>query len=67
MPSCASSSRASSRAKGFEISWALGGAAGVEQALSEDYALIMLDVMMPDTDGFEVLRRIRRATRGLPC
>lgn len=49
--------------EGFEISWAPGGASGIEKALAEDYALIMLDVMMPDTDGFEVLRRIRQRSR----
>jgi two-component system response regulator CpxR len=49
--------------EGFEITWAPGGMSGIERALSEDYALIMLDVMMPDTDGFEVLRRIRRQSR----
>ena len=49
--------------EGFEISWAPNGAAGVERALAEDYSLIMLDVMMPDTDGFEVLSRIRQHRR----
>jgi two-component system response regulator CpxR len=49
--------------EGFEISWASGGASGIERALAEDYALIMLDVMMPDTNGFEVLRRIRQHSR----
>jgi two-component system response regulator CpxR len=49
--------------EGFEIVWAPGGEAGVERALAEDYALIMLDVMMPDADGFEVLQRIRRHSR----
>ena len=49
--------------EGFDISWAPSGAAGVERALAEDYSLIMLDVMMPDTDGFEVLRRIRQQSR----
>ena len=49
--------------EGFEISWALNGAAGIERALAHDYSLIMLDVMMPDTDGFEVLRRIRQHSR----
>jgi two-component system response regulator CpxR len=49
--------------EGFEISWAPNGGAGVERALAEDYSLIMLDVMMPDTDGFEVLRRIRQHSR----
>jgi two-component system response regulator CpxR len=49
--------------EGFAIRWAFGGIAGIEQALAEDYALIMLDVMMPDADGFEVLRRIRQQSR----
>jgi two-component system response regulator CpxR len=46
--------------EGFEIHWAPGGAAGIERALAEKYSLIMLDVMMPDTGGFEVLSRIRQ-------
>lgn len=49
--------------EGFAIRLATGGTAGIEQALAEDYSLIMLDVMMPDTDGFEVLRRIRQHSR----
>jgi DNA-binding response OmpR family regulator len=49
--------------EGFEISWAFNGEAGVERALAEDFSLIMLDVMMPDTDGFDVLRRIRLRSR----
>ncbi len=49
--------------EGFEISWAPSGDVGVERALAENYSLIMLDVMMPDTDGFDVLRRIRQHSR----
>src|SRR3979490_3179100 len=49
--------------EGFEISWAPNGAAGIERALAEDYALILLDVVSPDTDGFDVLRRIRQQSR----
>src|SRR5580698_5799191 len=49
--------------EGFAMSWAPNGAVGVEQALAGNYSLIMLDVMMPDTDGFEVLRRIRQQSR----
>jgi two-component system response regulator CpxR len=49
--------------EGFEIGWAANGAVGVERALKEDFALIMLDVMMPGTDGFDVLQRIRQQSR----
>ena len=49
--------------EGFAIDWVPGGIEGFERALAEDYSLIMLDVMMPDTGGFEVLRRIRERSR----
>src|SRR6266404_1273521 len=49
--------------EGFEITWAPGGDAGVARALAEPYSLIMLDVMMPDMDGFDVLRRVRQHSR----
>jgi two-component system response regulator CpxR len=49
--------------EGFAIDWVPGGTAGLERALSETYSLILLDVMMPDTDGFDVLRQIRRELR----
>src|ERR1700734_1199202 len=49
--------------EGFEIVWTSSGEAGIERALSETFSLIMLDVMMPDTNGFDVLRRIRQQSR----
>lgn len=49
--------------EGFAIDWSDRAAQGVERALAEDYALILLDVMMPDGDGFEALRRIRLRSR----
>src|SRR5215469_10706810 len=49
--------------EGFEISCVGGGAAAIERALAETYSLIMLDVMMPETDGFAVLNRIRQRSR----
>jgi len=49
--------------EGFEISWAPSGAVGVERAIAENYSLVILDVMLPDTDGFDVLRRIRQHSR----
>jgi DNA-binding response OmpR family regulator len=49
--------------EGFAVDRAADGSQGVGRALSESYALIMLDVMMPDLSGFEVLRRIRARSR----
>lgn len=45
--------------EGFQIDAVNGGAQGIERALSGDYALVVLDVMMPEMSGFDVLRRIR--------
>jgi DNA-binding response OmpR family regulator len=45
--------------EGFRVDSVHSGTPGVERALSGDYSLVVLDVMMPDMNGFEVLRRIR--------
>ena len=45
--------------EGFEMEAVNSGAAGAERALSRNYALVVLDVMMPEVNGFDVLRRIR--------
>ena len=45
--------------EGFHIDAVNGGAQGIERALSGEYALVVLDVMMPEMSGFDVLRRIR--------
>ena len=49
--------------EGFVVDRAADASQGVARALSGSYALIMLDVMMPDLSGFEVLRRIRACSR----
>lgn len=43
----------------YELSEAESGAAGVQCALELQPDLILLDVMMPEMDGFEVIRRLR--------
>src|SRR2546427_111213 len=45
--------------EGFQIESVNGGVSGAERALSGNYALVVLDVMMPGVNGFDVLRRIR--------
>jgi two-component system response regulator CpxR len=49
--------------EGFQIESVNGGASWVERALSGNYALVVLDVMMPGVNGFDVLRRIRAESR----
>ena len=50
-------------AKGYEVEAVARGADGAERALGGRFDLVVLDVMLPDLDGFEVCRRIR-ASRG---
>jgi pilus assembly protein CpaE len=45
---------------GYQISAATNGQQGLEKAFEEDPDLILLDVMMPDMDGYEVTRRLRQ-------
>ena len=46
--------------QGYQISAATNGQQGLEKAFDEDPDLILLDVMMPDMDGYEVTRRLRQ-------
>jgi DNA-binding response OmpR family regulator len=48
------------RGEEFSVHIENDGARGVDAALSGEYAMIVLDVMMPQMNGLEVLRRIRR-------
>ena len=50
-------------AEDFAVDAAHQGLAGVEKATGEGYALVILDVMLPEINGFEVLRRIRSRSR----
>lgn len=54
--------------QGYEITAASGGAQALTKAGAETPDLIILDVMMPDMDGYEICRRLRAnpATKGIP-
>ena len=43
----------------FEVDTALNGEEGLFLALQNIYDAILLDVMMPEMDGFEVIQKIR--------
>jgi two-component system response regulator CpxR len=45
--------------EGFSVEIVHDGEAGAAQALAGDYSLVILDVMLPGINGFEVLRRLR--------
>ncbi len=46
---------------GFVVDLARNGTDGLAQAMEGDYSLIVLDVMMPGLDGWQVLQELRRA------
>ena len=49
--------------EGFQIEAVSDGVRGLERALSNEHLLIVLDVMLPGLNGFDVLRRIRAVSR----
>ena len=52
--------------KGFQVECVYDGEAGKEYAELGIYDLLILDVMMPKMDGFEVARQVRRARCNTP-
>jgi two-component system response regulator VicR len=47
------------KAEGYECDTAFNGEDGLDKAVSNQYDLIILDLMLPKMDGFEICRRIR--------
>ena len=50
---------------GFEVEIENNGKDGLAQALKGDFSLIILDLMLPEIDGFEVCKKIREE-RNIP-
>ena len=46
---------------GFEVIIENNGASGLHRAMSEEFDLAILDIMLPDMDGFEICRSLRKA------
>src|SRR5690242_10287114 len=57
---------ASLRFLGFEVTTAGTGASALRLARDRPFDLVVLDVMLPDTDGFEIIRRLRRDGSRVP-
>lgn len=53
------------RHEGYEVGKATNGREGLEACLSGKYDLVLLDIMLPEINGLEVLRRLRK-TSSLP-
>ncbi|MDP9153019.1 MAG: heavy metal response regulator transcription factor IrlR [Pseudomonadota bacterium] len=45
---------------GFVADWVADGVSGLHQAQTEDYDLIILDVMLPGQDGWSILQELRK-------
>lgn len=51
---------------GYNIEWVADGSTGQQLALSGDYALLILDVMLPGRDGWQILQAVRGAGLDTP-
>lgn len=49
----------------FEVDIQTDGKSGLDKALEEDYDMIILDLMLPEMDGFEICKKIR-AQKDIP-
>lgn len=51
--------------EGYQVEEAVDGNEAVDKALANDYALIIMDIMMPNKDGYQACKEIR-ATKDVP-
>ncbi|TQV87997.1 response regulator transcription factor [Aliikangiella coralliicola] len=51
---------------GYQVEFAEDGAVGLDKALSGDFDLIILDVMLPSLNGFDICRSIREKDKDQP-
>ncbi|QEG21059.1 response regulator transcription factor [Mariniblastus fucicola] len=51
---------------GYECVWAISGKTGLEKALTQQADVIVLDLMLPEVDGLEVLNQLRASGNQTP-
>ena len=49
--------------RGFEVDMAVDGQQGIEMAQAGDYDLILMDMSLPEIDGWEATRRLRASPK----
>jgi CheY-like chemotaxis protein len=54
------------RAAGHDVTAAAGSAEGVSTAVQSKFDAVLVDIYMPETDGLETIRELRRAGVGVP-
>ena len=54
------------RYEGYQVHKSFDGRSGLERALSGEYDLVLLDIMLPQLSGMEVLRRLRQQGNSIP-
>jgi DNA-binding response OmpR family regulator len=52
--------------EGYDVEFADNGREGLDKALSKPWGLIILDIMLPELNGIEVLRRLRKEDSRTP-
>lgn len=52
--------------EGFEAIVAMAGKEGLERALKETFDVVVLDIMLPEIDGFEILKEFRKEKKDVP-
>ncbi len=52
--------------EGYEVSVAFDGKEGLRKAMDQDYQLIILDILLPGLNGFEVCKKLRETGMNTP-
>lgn len=50
------------RKEGFDVDWVVTGTEGYNSAIAKPYDLILLDIMLPEAQGTDVLAKLRNET-----